>query len=203
MISLDEEYLGYDANEVVVRALKVCAGIVGIVANGGVVGVHFSNSVSPAEILVGMTYVYNHWISPNGGLTSMYLVYNANDWARRNDRYGNPYTLVTSLKMMWHYNGQLGVYNKNLIAASVDLRLRDNVPTPMHVQYRVTPVNDDNNRTLSPNINVRKVHAETLPGGARSHNPLVRNLPYRFYNHYVSNTTGGWIPFAPNSMMML
>src|SRR5690349_18523176 len=85
MISLDEDYIGTDANTIIVRALKVCGGVLCRLSNGNLLGAHYTNGSSPLEILTGCTYLRNHYM---GGATvaSMYVVARLAAWQQRQDK---------------------------------------------------------------------------------------------------------------------
>jgi len=57
MISLDEDYIGWDQSSFVVRGLKVCGGVLCSLANNQLVGADFTSITSTAEILVGCTWL--------------------------------------------------------------------------------------------------------------------------------------------------
>lgn len=50
MISLDQDYLGWASDGVLVRGLKVCGGLLCALNNYRLIGAHFTNNTTTAEI---------------------------------------------------------------------------------------------------------------------------------------------------------
>src|ERR1019366_6145253 len=137
MISLDEDYIGTDPNTIIIRALKVCGGLFCQLLNNTLLGAHFTNATRTDEILTAGTYMANHWMA-GSAVQRMWFIYNMAAWQGRNDRYASPTTLLSDLKLMFGYTGQIFVYDKNIIGASVDIRL----DTPTTIAWRTTLPND-------------------------------------------------------------
>lgn len=185
MISLDEDYLGFATDAVLIRGLKVCGGLACTVSNNRIVGAHFTNATTASEILTACTYVASHMLA-GGNVTDMYFVYNMTAWAGRGDKYSTPSTLVSELKLMMRFGGTAKVFDKNIIGNSVDVKLERNGGATTF-GYRVTPAPDPHSDV--PNSNVRRV--KTQHG---SSTPMVLALGGA-YTHKLPTNRGGFTPF--------
>lgn len=188
MISLDEDYIGTDANTIIIRALKVCGGLICQLNNNNLLGAHFTSDTRPDEILTACTYMVNHWMG-GSAVQRMWFIYNISAWAQRKDPYSNPTTLLTDLKLMMHYTGVVFVYDKNIRGASVDVRL----DTPNTIGWRTTLANDPLVTTATNNVKLAKKSAYELV-------PRVRDLGGA-YLHKLPQTQGGFTPFGQGEMV--
>jgi hypothetical protein len=188
MISLDEDFIGTDANTIIIRALKVCGGLLCQLNNNTLLGAHFTNSTRADEILTACTYMVNHWM---GGSTvqRMWFIYNISAWEQRTDRYSNAMTLLADLKEMMRYTGMISVYDKNIRGASVDVRL----DTPTTIGWRATLANDPLVPTLTNDVKlVKKSAYEGVP--------RVRDMGGA-YSHKLPQTQGGFTLFGQGEMV--
>jgi hypothetical protein len=181
MISLDEDYLGYTNNTVIIRGVKVCGGLVCEFSNNRVGGAHFTPGTSCSEILTAVTGLHRR---AGGTVTSMYFVYNMSAWSGRGDKYASPTTLASDLKTMMGYTGKLKVFDKNIIALSVDIKL---VQATGAISYRQTPNPDPATATAVGTV----WRVKTAYG---SKTPTIKNLD-QVHNHRVQNNVGGFTAF--------
>ncbi len=188
MISLDEEYIGTDGATIIVRALKVCGGLLCNLSNGNLLGAHFSSSVTPEEILTGCTYLFNHFAA-GATVTEMYFIANLDEWQTRGDKYANTHVLAAELKLMFRYTGALKVGDKNIIGPSVDLRF--DAGTPALISNRTTLVGD--NLVDTPNNNVKYIKVASVLG-VRTATPFIVNTTVPHW-HRLPATTTGFVPF--------
>lgn len=186
MISLDEDYMGWATDAILVRGLKVCGGLLCVLNNNRLVGAHFTNITTTAEIFTSCQYMVNHMFA-GGHVTRMYFIYNMNAWGNRNDKYASAHTLLSELKILTNYNGVIRVYDKNIIGLSVDVKL-SSLGGNLQIGYRITPNPDP--ATAVPNSNVRRV--KTAHG---SHTPVVHFMGGA-YSHMIPNNRGGFVPFV-------
>jgi hypothetical protein len=189
MISLDEDYIGMDANTIIVRALKVCGGVLCRLGNGNLLGAHYTNGTSALEILTGCTYLRNHYMGGNA-VASMYFIARLAAWQQRTDKYANTHTLLAELKTMFNYAGQILVFDKDIIGASVDVRI-DN---PGFIGYRTTLANDPLVTTANANVHV----VRPANGGAT---PVVQNTAGPIFLHKLPQTQNGFTAFQPGQMV--
>jgi len=198
MISLDEEYIGTDNASIFIHGLKVCGGLLGRLSSGALIGAHFSSSVTPEEILIGCTYLRNHFCSLHP-VQEAYFIANLSEWQSRNDQYGNTHKLVADIKLMLNYNGKIKVSDKNIIGLSVDVRC--DTGTPVTLRYRVTP--DPDPTTLVVSNSVKYVKHQTI-GGARTRTPVVIDTSTGINRHKVPNdVVTGLAAFRPDMFIPL
>ncbi|MGF1526823.1 MAG: hypothetical protein ACFCBW_08530 [Candidatus Competibacterales bacterium] len=188
MISLDEDYVGMADDAIIIRALKVCGGVLARLSNNRLLGAHFTNITTPDEILTGCTYLMNHYAGGNN-VVELYFVANLYAWQQRGDKYKNTHTLGKELKLMFRYGGSIKINDKNIVGASVDVRF--DAGNPAQIGYRTTLTNDPLVNT--PNNNVK--HVKT-----RGKTPVVENMG-QIYNHKLPTTTTGFTPF-PSHMFV-
>ncbi len=192
MISLDEDYIGASNSEIVVHGLKVCGGVLARLASNRLLGAHFTNTTPSASILVGCTYMMNHWAA-GSAVQDLYFIANLNAWAIRTDKYNNTHTLLDDLKAMFNYRGQIWVYDKDIKGASVDVK----IGAVAGIAYRVTPNPDP--MLAHPKNDVKRVSIPTRTcsqAGATSRWPviplaLVQDLD-AMHIHQVQTNQAGW-----------
>lgn len=198
MISLDEEYIGTDPNTIIVRSIIVCGGLLCRLNNGNLLGAHFSSIVTPEEILTGCTYLMNHF-SGGAAVTEMYFIANLREWQVRGDKYADTHRLARELKLMFNFNGQIKVSDKNIIGNAVDVRYDAGNPTS--IGYRITIPNDPLVNTPSNNVKfIRHRRLVVNNQVQHTHTPIVVNTGAPKW-HQLPTTTGGFTPF-PNSMFV-
>ena len=69
-------------------------------------------------------------------------------------------TLIDELKIMMHYTGVCRVYDKDIIAASADVKLAL-VGTALQISHRQTPNPDPANNVLDNNVYTHKLPTNT------------------------------------------
>jgi hypothetical protein len=200
MISLDEDYIGASNSEIVVHGLKVCGGVLARLASNRLLGAHFTNATPSASILVGCTYMMNHWAA-GSAVQDLYFIANLNAWAIRTDKYNNTHTLLDDLKAMFNYRGQIWVYDKDIKGASVDVK----IGAVAGIAYRVTPNPDP--MLAHPKNDVKRVSipTRTQSGGrnvplAGNSTALVQDLD-AMYIHQVQTNQAGWNLFVQGDMI--
>ncbi len=185
MISLDEDYIGFASDAILIRGLKVCGGLLCALSNNRLVGAHFTSITTTSEILTACTYVANHMFG-GGNVTSMYFIYNMDEWGTRGDKYASPMALIGDLKLMMRYNGIAKVFDKNILGGSVDVKLvRNGLATT--ISHRITPNPDP--ATSVPNSNVKRVKTQH-----DSNTPTILALN-NIHNHKIPDVRGGFTPF--------
>jgi hypothetical protein len=185
MISLDEDYLGFASDAILIRGLKVCGGLLCTLSNNRLVGAHFTSITTASEILTACTYVANHMCG-GGNVTELYFVYNMAEWGARADKYSSAMTLIGDLKLMMRYGGAAKVFDKNILGASVDVKLTRNGAATT-ISHRLTPAPDPATRV--PNSNVKRV--KTQYG---SNTPTILALD-NVHTHQIPDARGGFVPF--------
>jgi hypothetical protein len=186
MISLDEDFLGCATDAILIRALKVCGGLLCVLDNNRLVGAHFTNITTPAEIYTACQYLHNHMFV-GGNVAQMYFIYNMSAWGHRMDKYATASTLIGELKTMMHYTGVCRVYDKDIIADSVDVKLAL-VGTNVQISYRQTPNPDPAVNTPDNNVKrVKSQHGSSTPGVLDMNN---------VYTHKLPTNTGGFTLFV-------
>jgi hypothetical protein len=200
VISLDEDYIGTSNSEIVVHGLKVCGGVLARLASNRLLGAHFTNATPSASILVGCTYMMNHWAA-GSAVQDLYLIANLNAWAARTDKYKNMHTLLDDLKAMFNHPGQIWVYDKDIKGASVDVK----IGAVAGIAYRVTP-NPDPMLANAKN-NVKRVTIPTRTRVAGRNIPLAGNSTAvvedlgGLYIHQVQTNQAGWNLFVQGDMI--
>lgn len=190
MISLDEDYIGWDQSSIVVHGLKVCGGLLCTLANNQLIGAHFTSITSDAEILVGCTWL-RHNATNNSPVQRMYFVLNLEEWQTRTDKYANTNTLISELKLMFGYTGQMMVFDKNIVGGSVDVKLS----SVSGLYYRVTPNPD-------PVRNVATTRVRFIKTRRGSATPLVQQLGQgNHMTHKLQTDQSGWTLFTQGQMV--
>jgi len=192
MISLDEDYIGTDANAIIVRGLKVCGGVVCRLGNGQLLGAHYTSITTTDEIVTGCSYLVNHWLG-GSAVSHMWLVLNLAAWQSRGDKYANTHTLVSELKILFRFAGNVMVADKNIIGPSVDVRM--DAGNPPVVAYRLTLPHD-------PLVNTPTNFVKYVKTARGAKVPTVRDLD-RAYTHQVPQTWAGFTPFAAHHYIRL
>jgi hypothetical protein len=189
MISLDEDFIGWDSNSIVVHGLKVCGGLVCSLADHRLLGAHFTSITTPQEILTGCTWLMNH--AANGAVVQdMYFVAKLAAWQGRQDKYANTHTLVSDLKIMFNFGGQIWVFDKDVIGHSVDVKLN----SVSGLYYRVTPNPDP--ELVKPTDRVKFIKTQL-----RSTTPVVQDLGQGNRKvHRIQRDLSGWTLFSQGQM---
>ena len=177
MISLDEEMVGQDAGTLIIRAIKVCAGVACQLADGRVVGAHFSSTCPSPAIVTALNFIHNQMVG-GSSITSMSIVLNASEW-------GGRISIVPAFKGLLRFDGTAKVYDKNILGASVDIRLQSG----QALECQTTDAGDGG--VLQATNAVHKVMLGM--GDKFKTNPLVAVDNRRYFHKVPANVTG----FAP------
>jgi hypothetical protein len=200
MISLDEDYIGTSNSDIVIRALKVCGGVLARLAGGRMLGAHFTNTTPSSSILVGCTYMMNNW-SNGAAVQDLYFIANLRAWQNRQDTYKNTHTLLSDLKAMFRHTGQIWVFDKDIVGASVDVKMS----AAAGISYRVTPNPDP--VQLHQKNNVKRVAIPTRTNVAGRNHPLINSATPivqdlgGYYSHKVQTDQANWALFTQGQMI--
>lgn len=206
MISLDENYFGKDNQSILIRAIKVCAGILCVLDNNSFLGAHLTTLTTVSEFELGCTRLINQYVmprppAPRGNITAIYLVLNQEEWASQpqSRRYSDLNLLVADLKRYLHFRGPVMVCNKNHFSAaagsSVDYRISAlGLPWTPILEYRLTPEPDSStghNNNVGINLDIFQVatanDASMLPEWRQVGIEHPRRIPNR-----VPDNQGGF-----------
>lgn len=188
MISLEADYIGTSSSAIIVHGLKMCGGVLALLADNRLLGAHFTNITSPAEILVGCTYLIERY-AQGSAVRNLYFVLNLSAWQARPDKYADANLLLSDLKAMFHFNGPMRVYDKNLVGPSVDVK----IDTVNVIAYRLTPSPDPQLTQHEPNVKYVKTHY-----GSAS--PTVQDLDTA-HPHQLQTSLTAWTPFGHGQMV--
>ncbi|WP_043364392.1 hypothetical protein [Belnapia sp. F-4-1] len=200
MISLDEDFIGTSNSTIVVHGLKVCGGVLARLASNRLLGAHFTSITTAAEILVGCTYTMNTWAN-GSAVTDLYFIANLEEWQKRADKYANTHTLLRELKDMFRFNGQIWVFDKNIIGPSVDVR----IAAAGGIFHRATPTPNPTTPHPKNDVKIVRTPTRTLVNGRHmpvqnGATPVVEALG-GIYVHKVQTTADGWTAFAQGEMV--
>lgn len=157
-------------------------------ASDRLLGAHFTNITTASEILIGCQYLMNHF-AQGSGVQNLYFIANLVAWQGRTDRYQNTHTLLTDLKGLFGFGGQIWVFDKNIIGHSVDAKL----DAVAGMSYRATPNPDPVQPQQTNDVKYVKT-------ALNSNTPMVKDMD-RIYDHKLQTDQTGWTQFVQGMMV--
>ncbi len=172
MIALDEDMVGSDPNIVIAQGLKVCLGLFVTLANGSLLGAHFT----PMTPLSGMNLIMGHIrVAAAGNVAWMGMVAKFNRWANASSGLTTKQNLAAYFRTQMLFPGAMTYADLAWAATSYDIRCSTGI-TPM-LEYRATP--NPNPTVATPLANVLQLtnHSTVLSATNGAHPGALHMVP--------------------------